>query len=65
MNEIFLCAQCATHVIWPKTMKPSEKQPYVKMPCKLCGRTCYGTMYTIEKGEKRCQTTTDTDSKKN
>ena len=48
MNTIFLCAQCATQVVWPKELKPAEKQPYDKQPCKLCGRNCYGTLYRLK-----------------
>lgn len=52
-HKIFLCAQCAIHVIWPKDMKRSEEQPSDKRTCTLCGRKCYGSLYETGEEEKR------------
>ena len=51
-NQIFLCAQCAHNVVWPKTMQIAQDQPYEKQKCTLCGRLCYGTLYDL-KGDDR------------
>lgn len=64
INEIFLCAQCAVKVTWPKEMRRAERQPSEKQACKLCGRKCYGTMYDLGKGEEQCPTTGNTDSRR-
>lgn len=52
INEIFLCAQCAVKVTWPKEMKRAERQPSEKGTCKLCCRKCYGTLYDLGKERK-------------
>lgn len=49
-NQIFLCAQCVTQVVWPKSMYIAQDQPYEKRKCELCKRLCYGTLYDL-KGE--------------
>lgn len=48
MTRIYLCAQCAKEVLWPKSMKPSEDQPAEKQKCQLCKRLCYGTLYDMK-----------------
>lgn len=52
MTEIFLCAQCAIHVVWPKELKRADVQPGERRKCKLCGRLCYGTLYDLKKEDK-------------
>lgn len=48
--KIYLCAQCAKQVLWPKSMVPAKEQPPEKRKCHLCKRLCYGTLYDM-KGE--------------
>lgn len=52
MTELYLCAQCAKQVIWPKELKKAEEQPCMKQPCKLCGRPCYGFLYQYQAKKK-------------
>lgn len=52
MKELYLCAQCAKQVIWPKELKKAEEQPCMKQPCRLCGRPCYGFLYQYQAKKK-------------